>query len=72
MITARYAEYEYYDPFSDAPLARLMCITNLGTWHAVVNTGVGAKLRQLRNQFRQAVEHDIAYGVAPREVDIDG
>jgi len=68
MITARFEEFEFYDPIKDAERVRLMCITNVGTWHTTVDMGTGSKMRDARKRFRMAIEHDVAFGIPPGEL----
>ena len=70
MITARFEEYEFYDPIADVERVQMMCITNVGTWHATVDMGTGAHLREARASLRAVIEHDVAMGRLPREVEL--
>lgn len=70
MITARFQEFEFYDAIEDAECIRLMCITNIGTWHTTIQMCPGSKLREARTTFKTIVERDVALGHPPHEVEI--
>ena len=68
MITARFEEYEFYDILTDEEKVRIMCITNLGTWHTEVKMDSGAMMRSARQKFKEAVMQDMQYGKPPSEI----
>lgn len=69
-FTARFEEYEYYDPLSDSESVRLMCITNIGTWYADVAIEGAKTLRAKREAFKQYVFSALSSGSIPGEVRI--
>lgn len=64
-LSIRFCEQDRYDPLKDEEVTRLMCITNIGTWHTEVPR---AKVKTHRAAFKTYVLEAMSLNQPPREV----
>lgn len=69
-LTVRFMESERYNPMTDAGMVRFMAITNIGTFHAEIETEGLASMRAKRKAFKDYVMDALSAGEKPCEVEL--
>ena len=66
--TCRFEQYDYYDIMEDVEKSRIMCITNIGTWHTDIVVKSSGQVRQAKQAFQEYVLGALQIGLEPGEV----